>query len=554
MKKMIRTKLPLSLLLAAALIAAASGTAAAKTPAKQDSAASAKGFAATWKDKLNTRQTEAEPEAEPAAPVHALVSSTSLWDTDPDTWKTYYSMDTAYVYLQDEDAETYPELAEALSSMAAEMSTKNDDAFLSMSTEARQFADESGQGIPFSSVDKADIMRADSNYFSIRFYNESYSGGAHGYYMNAGCTFDTKTGKELALTDVVTDLDDLKAAIIPLLEEKYKEEIMVDLKKQFKEYDADSFCWWLTPYGMELCFNPYELAAYASGQQFVLLPYGNYPKLFTEGIENACEAYAVPFNTGYIPGPMNYDVRHDGKMNVIQFIPRYMEGSYSEYQGYTVRIDDRTFEMGEDDYYYNLDSVHLVHTAAGKDLLWFVMQTDNDYHYGKAVDITGGNAKDAGTFYGSYYSSFFDDAENEQFWTFSDALTDPGKFRMLTIGDVLSTYAVWQDCYAGVGGLPESEDLFYYTNPDSAPTLKLKKNYEAQEVNEAGKKLGKLKLKAGTELTIERTDNKDFADLRIARNGRLVRITLNHSSDEHWGWTTDGEDPYELFDDMMYAG
>ena len=127
MKKMIRTKL--SLLLAAAMIVAASGTAAAaKTPPSESPAASAKSFAASWKDRLNAKQAEAEAEAEPAAPVHALVSSTSYWDTDPDTWKTYYSMDTAYVYLQDEDAETYPELAEALSSMAAEMSSQNDDA------------------------------------------------------------------------------------------------------------------------------------------------------------------------------------------------------------------------------------------------------------------------------------------------------------------------------------------------------------------------------------------------------------------------------------------
>ena len=51
------------------------------------------------------------------------------------------------------------------------------------------------------------VLRADSRIVSFWDMDSSYVGGAHGSYYAHGVNFDPASGKRLALSDVVTDLE-----------------------------------------------------------------------------------------------------------------------------------------------------------------------------------------------------------------------------------------------------------------------------------------------------------------------------------------------------------
>ena len=58
----------------------------------------------------------------------------------------------------------------------------------------------------YSSFQSYNVMRADSQVISLRSYNNDYTGGIHGDYAYYGTTFDTVTGEELKIQDIVTDM------------------------------------------------------------------------------------------------------------------------------------------------------------------------------------------------------------------------------------------------------------------------------------------------------------------------------------------------------------
>ena len=57
-------------------------------------------------------------------------------------------------------------------------------------------------------------MRADSQVISLRSYNNDYAGGVHGDYAYYGTTFDTVTGEELKIQDIVTDMPSFRQQAI----------------------------------------------------------------------------------------------------------------------------------------------------------------------------------------------------------------------------------------------------------------------------------------------------------------------------------------------------
>lgn len=104
-----------------------------------------------------------------------------------------------------------------------------------------------------------------------------YMGAAHGMYSTVLESYDLNTGKQIALTEIISDT----TAFQPVLEKAYleaKQKQMEDPKVTLKDilYDDvaklpinQNYC--LTKEGIRFNYQPYEVAAYALGETDVLV-------------------------------------------------------------------------------------------------------------------------------------------------------------------------------------------------------------------------------------------------------------------------------------------
>ncbi|HEV2704458.1 MAG TPA: RsiV family protein [Pyrinomonadaceae bacterium] len=116
--------------------------------------------------------------------------------------------------------------------------------------------------------------------FSIGTY---YAGAAHPNHNTAVINFDLDSGRTLALADLFNSSSDYLRVL--------SDYCIADLKRQAARQGADSMLtdegieqgaaaetesfhsWLLTRDGLEITFDPYEVAPYAAGSQSVLIPY-----------------------------------------------------------------------------------------------------------------------------------------------------------------------------------------------------------------------------------------------------------------------------------------
>jgi hypothetical protein len=127
------------------------------------------------------------------------------------------------------------------------------------------------------------IRLATDNLISIEFHQGQYSrGAAHGNSITTVLNYDVKNGKKLALADLFNPksnyLSTISAYCIKDLKEQNKrdKESMLegDMIQSGASARADNYqAWTITKKGLWIVFDPYQVAAYAAGPQYVLVPY-----------------------------------------------------------------------------------------------------------------------------------------------------------------------------------------------------------------------------------------------------------------------------------------
>ena len=155
---------------------------------------------------------------------------------------------------------------------SAETATEPDAA-----TDLTAEAGESTQNIGY------DIRYATDDLISVEFNEDSYSrGAAHGNQITTVLNYDLKNGKKLTLADLVNPksnyLSVISAYCIKDLKQqaqKNKDTMLADDTIQTgASARADNYkAWAITKKGLWITFDPYQVAAYAAGPQFVLVPY-----------------------------------------------------------------------------------------------------------------------------------------------------------------------------------------------------------------------------------------------------------------------------------------
>ena len=158
--------------------------------------------------------------------------------------------------------------------------------------------------VPFALESTVLKKRADDKVVS--YLRESYSqlGGAHPSTYFAGKNYDTKTGSELTLQDVVTNYDDVYQYVLDELAKNEKqpenencyfdgyedtvkemfygnsdsESAVTDANSEetgLYPMPASSVQWYLGDDGLNILFNDYDIAPYAYGPSFVTIPYNS---------------------------------------------------------------------------------------------------------------------------------------------------------------------------------------------------------------------------------------------------------------------------------------
>ena len=331
----------------------------------------------------NTEQPQ-ESESNTTTESHASTESTeNNQDEDADTVKvltlekalyTYYEWADDYdqalvrsehscVTLGQADADAYPEMAQVLSQIATMQENAMLDEFDNLVSFAREELDANRDGFE-TNVSTLDVQvrRADSVVISL--LSDSYSdyGGIENFRAFHGSNYDPQSGKELALNDVVKEINnDLALAVQEELTghmwtgDFYSEHTVEDY---FANTPYDGFSWTVDYTGVTFYFAPGDLCD--EGAMTATVSFAKHPELFYEKFMTVPAEYTVelPLDISFFT-----QLDADGTFEEISISGYYDEerGNYTEYGIYT----DTDGQYYEEDCYAHDFHPYFVKAANG---------------------------------------------------------------------------------------------------------------------------------------------------------------------------------------------
>ena len=201
------------------------------------------------------------------------------------------------VRMQEKDAKLYPQMAEVLDELALLQTNSMEDEYENL----KAFAKEELQKNPdtyrtqVSTLDMH-VRRADSaavslladSYLDCVLVSNSY--GKFGY------NFDTETGRELQITDVIPDMSQIPELVYAelkrqMVEEKFSSDTAV--ADYFKNTPKKDIAWTLDYNGVTFYFSAGTLAEEEFGAMMANIPFEGNEKLFTAKYMNVPDAYMV---------------------------------------------------------------------------------------------------------------------------------------------------------------------------------------------------------------------------------------------------------------------
>ncbi|MCR5526047.1 MAG: DUF3298 and DUF4163 domain-containing protein [Lachnospiraceae bacterium] len=378
-------------------------------------------------------------------------------------------------------------------------------------------------------------VRADSKVVSILENVYSYAGGAHPSTWYTTYTYDSKTGEELKLGDIVNDKSVLPEILDKELKKAYPEETFMEpenLKEDIEtimgyegevsEYAEEGaepqrgLTFTLGNNGLTFYFSNYEIAPYAAGCQQVTLTFDEYPDLVKDEYKEHSENYITKFNDSII-----LENNEELKVDV---------STSDDYDNeYTISVGDKSIKCQI--YGFSNDN-YLVHNG-GKDYLYIQACEDNDYRHINIFSLDGNPEMLLAT---------------DLYFAFDYYPSDPANMRLCTHYDILSTYEGSRKYHVNDAGIPMADSD--YDLIDSDVVLTLKKNLKAEVRNSAEDEKGEEEtVSAGTKLSFYAT-NGTYVDL-VTDDGRYVRV---YPSTEGYPRIVDGQNEEDVFDGLMYAG
>ena len=495
----------------------------------------------------SAEETKAEEEGQenqenqdPAAIVPVTVDYS--YDGDWKDQKTLFSSKVAQIKLMDDSHEKLQDALKALNQSAL-------DDQKSVIDENKEYAEQEYASNPDMVEYTFDrdilVARSDETVLSMAVMEGSYLGGAHPFGMTTGRTYDTQTGKELSLKDVVSDYDGIYEYVKKQLEENYDQSMFFEdyqdtLQKMFYDESGDygTVQWTISQTGLSIYFNQYDLAPYVAGSQQVDIFFKAQPQLFQSRYVVEKESYSKVIREN---SSCFADVNGDGKEEEISY--SVARDEYGFGGAITVTCDGQTFDTAEVDkdasdaygaYGAYSSEGYVLHTSDGRTYLYLQHLDDNDYRYMNVFRLDRGMPSYVGYEGMAWYNT---------------QILDPDSFILYTRLDVLGTYYGMKRYHVDEAGLPASDDEAYVINESSM--IRSTRDLAVMILEENGSET-EATVPSGTGYTIFRTDGASYADAHL-NDGRDCRIQIKEGS-RGWGWDIDGVSEEECFEWLPYAG
>lgn len=462
--------------------------------------------------------------------ITIVKEETTYESTDQKYHVLYYCVESALI-----EEKEHPELSNGISEYFKENQEslkRIADEYAVESEEIQKDLDEyEREGYLYTLTQEISQYRSDDKVLSLELNRFDFRGGAHGSYMFNGATFDTKTGKELLLTDIIKDQEGFKKTavdyIIKSVETSVGEELFPEYKETI-ESTLENVQWVLSDYGLKIYYQEYEIAPYTAGVITVELPY------------SFIQEY---MNTAYIPEEA------EPKLIRLSQNQSYMLDFGKGEQEVVVEN-----EMQQEDYY--LSCVKLI--MDGKEVFVYFIEEPGPYYSGECyyfkntdgkkyllVKYTGDSDYSIMCAYQLKYSEFVEtDSINGYL---NEENLNAQELEMLHKVDVFGSYTGAKHYKISYNGKMVTEDKEYrLVNPigtEFERALTLKQNIrvyiEGKETNlKSGRKIYPVAL-SDEKLYFESEEGKGYIEYENGEGGVVL---------------VEGEEENEVFDGIQYAG
>ena len=467
----------------------------------------------------------------------------------------------AQVHLTDDGMMQWKRLDDALEDWNGEQKKKAFDEMQSMADGM------TADGVyPYYVESDIGIRRADTEALSFLAEISSFYGGAHPNTGFVSVNLDPETGREISLTDVISDPEKLPEALKKALLKAYTEledAAFEDIAETLKTYKAADYVWTLEKDGVRFWFAPYALAPYAAGAQNAELYFEDDPGLFTGRGQNApedsiykCGAYET-ISSRTSDGTVR-DYRLTGEPDESGMYSRialqyWKQGENPEHPG-SVSLEESCYGW----------TPYLVERGADR-FLWIFAREENDWTTLYVYDLSGGEPVLSGKLDGvapavrnTETENMFRDPEESGARTEDTPDTyrtaepaNPDAVRLERRMQVLSTYGGIRTFYVDDTGVPVPDGGIYEASNHIRLRTKADVRMRRSDWN-AFSEGEEVTVSAGTNLSIQYTDGDKKVWLS-ADDGTLYLALLTENP-EGWPDLIDGRPIDEVFDGLLFAG
>jgi len=144
----------------------------------------------------------------------------------------------------------------------------------------REYSELSDAPIDWSLTRSAKVLAENPEFVSLEILSEGYLGGAHGFSDRVLMTFDAKTGTRLSVSDIISDSS--RGVLVRVLEAEFRRARKVRQDQSLQDAGffilpgqempiSDNFA--ITPDGLQVQYNPYEIAPYSMGATRIVVPW-----------------------------------------------------------------------------------------------------------------------------------------------------------------------------------------------------------------------------------------------------------------------------------------
>ena len=395
----------------------------------------------------------------------------------------------------------------------------------------------------------------------ISFYEVTslyYPGAAHGSVGYSGYNYKPENGEQITLADVFTDPAALKPVVAKYLRAQ-ADGSPVDgaedmLQYYFDEGNMDALTWVIDQDGVTFLFAPSDIAPYAMGTLESKIFFDREPSLFTGNYGSSKEGYVKPMSP-YTE--MTVDLDGDGSDEKLSVTGTYEEGNeIYEYSGIQVSVGDQVCTAEQ--YCFSMQP-SFVHTEDGRNYVYVVTATDNDYPeltvFAIKDNVPSLLGKMDGTGFASAFHPEYVDGEYSLEQSFSERypLIDPSKFALGTRMQLMSTYSGRRFYKAGEDGMPAPLTDLYEIDADITLTTLVPVKAEVVDLSKEEATGEEKEIPAGTKLNFWRTNGTDTVDFRTddMETGEAFRIKVETGDD---GQTVNGIKLQEAFDGTVFGG